>query len=61
MNEALIKRFQHKVAVFNTARRDTTIDAKERIIMGIDPGTQVMGYGILKVINNKPQMEAIGC
>lgn len=28
--------------------------------MGIDPGTQVMGYGILKVINNKPQMEAMG-
>ena len=33
---------------------------KERIIMGIDPGTQIMGYGILKVINNKPQMEAMG-
>ncbi len=28
--------------------------------MGIDPGTQVMGYGILKVVNNKPQMEAMG-
>ncbi len=28
--------------------------------MGIDPGTQVMGYGILKVINNKPQMMAVG-
>ena len=28
--------------------------------MGIDPGTQVMGYGILRVINNKPQMEAMG-
>ena len=28
--------------------------------MGIDPGTQVMGYGILKVIDNKPQMEAMG-
>jgi crossover junction endodeoxyribonuclease RuvC len=33
---------------------------KERIIMGVDPGTQVMGYGILKVIDNKPQMEAMG-
>lgn len=33
---------------------------KERIIMGIDPGTQIMGYGILKVLNNKPQMEAMG-
>lgn len=28
--------------------------------MGIDPGTQIMGYGILKVINNQPQMEAMG-
>lgn len=33
---------------------------KERIIMGIDPGTQIMGYGILKVLNNKPQLEAMG-
>ena len=28
--------------------------------MGIDPGTQIMGYGILKVLNNKPQLEAMG-
>ena len=28
--------------------------------MGIDPGTQIMGYGILKVVNNKPHMEAMG-
>lgn len=33
---------------------------KERIIMGIDPGTQVMGYGILKVENNKPFHLAMG-
>ena len=33
---------------------------KERVIMGIDPGTQMMGYGILKVIDNKPQMQAMG-
>ena len=33
---------------------------KERIIMGIDPGTQVMGYGILRVLDNKPHMEAMG-
>jgi len=37
-----------------------TKEPKERIIMGIDPGTQVMGYGILRVINNKPFMEAMG-
>ena len=28
--------------------------------MGIDPGTQVMGYGILRVVDNKPAMEAMG-
>lgn len=28
--------------------------------MGIDPGTQVMGYGILKVLDNKPFLEAMG-
>ncbi len=33
---------------------------KERIILGIDPGTTVMGYGILRVENNKPSLEAMG-
>lgn len=33
---------------------------KEQIIMGIDPGTQVMGYGILRVLDNKPSMMAMG-
>ncbi|MDD2512768.1 MAG: crossover junction endodeoxyribonuclease RuvC [Proteiniphilum sp.] len=33
---------------------------KERIIMGIDPGTQVMGYGILRVLDNKPSFIAMG-
>ncbi len=28
--------------------------------MGIDPGTIVMGYGILRVEGNKPMMEAMG-
>ena len=33
---------------------------KERIILGIDPGTQVMGYGVLRIINNKPELIAMG-
>jgi crossover junction endodeoxyribonuclease RuvC len=33
---------------------------KERIILGIDPGTQVMGYGILRVLDNKPSLMAMG-
>ena len=33
---------------------------KERIILGIDPGTTIMGYGILKVEKNKPELVAMG-
>jgi crossover junction endodeoxyribonuclease RuvC len=33
---------------------------KERIILGIDPGTNVMGYGLIKVTDNKPEMLAMG-
>lgn len=33
---------------------------KEYIILGIDPGTTVMGYGILKVTGNKTEMLAMG-
>lgn len=32
----------------------------EKIILGIDPGTAIMGYGILLVRNNKPSMVAMG-
>lgn len=40
--------------------RSKSMIEKERIIMGIDPGTQVMGYGILRVVNNKPELQAMG-
>jgi crossover junction endodeoxyribonuclease RuvC len=44
---------------------ETTVKAvpkvvKDRIILGIDPGTNVMGYGLLKITNNKPEMLAMG-
>lgn len=32
----------------------------ERIILGIDPGTNVMGYGVLKATGNKAEMVAMG-
>ena len=32
----------------------------ERIIIGIDPGTHVMGYGVLRVVGNKPQLVTMG-
>ena len=32
----------------------------EKIILGIDPGTTVMGYGILKVTGNRTELLAMG-
>lgn len=36
------------------------INNKERIILGIDPGTTVMGYGLVRVIGNKAELVAMG-
>ena len=33
---------------------------KERVILGIDPGTIVMGYGVLLVLDNKPYLQTMG-
>jgi crossover junction endodeoxyribonuclease RuvC len=33
---------------------------KEKIILGVDPGTTVMGYGLLKIVDNKPFLLAMG-
>ena len=32
----------------------------EKIVLGIDPGTNVMGYGLLRVRGNKAMMVAMG-
>lgn len=32
----------------------------DKIIMGIDPGTRVMGYGVLGVVGNKPEVVVLG-
>lgn len=40
-----------------TLRGDTTYD---RIIMGIDPGTNVMGYGVLGVRGKTPEVIVMG-
>ena len=34
--------------------------AKVQIILGIDPGTTVMGYGLIRVSKNQPEMIAMG-
>ena len=33
---------------------------KEKIILGIDPGTTIMGYGVLRIKGTKPEMIAMG-
>ena len=33
---------------------------KERIILGIDPGTTITGYGILKIKKKKPELMVMG-
>ena len=38
----------------------TTAAAQERIILGIDPGTNVLGYGLLAVCGKKAEMIAMG-
>ncbi|GHV57415.1 crossover junction endodeoxyribonuclease RuvC [Bacteroidia bacterium] len=34
--------------------------SREKIILGIDPGTTVMGYGLIRVLDNKPSLLAMG-
>ena len=33
---------------------------KDKIILGIDPGTNIMGYGLLKIRDNKASMLTMG-
>ena len=33
---------------------------KDQVILGVDPGTTVMGYGLLRIRNNKPELLAMG-
>ena len=33
---------------------------KEKIILGIDPGTNIMGYGVLKITGTKPTVMTLG-
>lgn len=37
-----------------------TTSKAEKIILGVDPGTNVMGYGLIRVCGNKAEMIALG-
>ncbi len=43
-----------------SASRNDALSGWDRIIMGVDPGTNVMGYGMLGVSKGKPYMIAMG-
>lgn len=36
------------------------MEKTEKIILGIDPGTNIMGYGVIKVCGNKAEMVSMG-
>jgi len=36
------------------------VNSKERIILGIDPGTSITGYGVIKINGTKPNLLTIG-
>ena len=38
----------------------TTSTPTPSVILGIDPGTNLMGYGLLKIVNRKPELLAMG-
>ena len=33
---------------------------KDKVILGIDPGTNLMGYGVLHIIDSKPKVVTLG-
>lgn len=34
--------------------------AKDKVILGIDPGTNLMGYGVLHIVDSKPKVLTLG-
>ena len=36
------------------------LQRKEQVILGIDPGTTVMGYGVIKTVGNKATLLTMG-
>ena len=44
----------------NNVTVDERVKKYERVIMGIDPGTNVMGYGVLGINGKKPEVVVLG-
>jgi crossover junction endodeoxyribonuclease RuvC len=41
-------------------KRHLKVEPKERIILGIDPGTSITGYGVIKTVGTLPELITIG-
>ena len=37
-----------------------SVAIKDKVILGIDPGTNLMGYGVLHIIDSKPKVVTLG-
>lgn len=53
-----IKRIPITERASNVTSANTTMDGK--VVMGIDPGTNLMGYAVLKITDNNPRMLIMG-
>ncbi len=47
-------------ATYEETRAQARRERAETIILGIDPGTRVMGYGVLRAVGNKAEALALG-
>jgi crossover junction endodeoxyribonuclease RuvC len=36
-------------------------EQSERIILGVDPGTTILGYGLIRVVGKNPELLVLGC
>jgi len=45
--------------VFVFLHKETNISVSEKIILGIDPGTTIMGFGLIKIIDKKMELISI--
>ena len=39
----------------------STLPLNEQIILGIDPGTTIMGYGVIRVVGKRQELMEMGC
>ena len=46
--------------MIKTASQPSVSSPKEKIILGIDPGTNLLGYGLVRVCDKKVEMMAMG-